>query len=121
MNRSRRHAGNGGDIDDRAVPAACHPLADATRYQECAAQIDVDLAVPIIHAHFFDRMHLAEDAGGIDEAGDGPMRDFDRGNTGEHCRFARDVERFSPEDCLRSLHLLRKDVDDHDLVALLGQ
>ena len=78
VDRSRRHAGDGGDIDDRAMLAARHPFADAARHQERATQIDVDLAVPIVHAHFFDRMHLAENAGGIDEAGDRAIRVLDR-------------------------------------------
>jgi hypothetical protein len=60
--------GNGGDVDDCAAPPRGHLHADAAGDQKRAAQIDIDLAVPLIHPHALDWVHLAEDAGGVDQA-----------------------------------------------------
>ena len=114
VDRPRRHAGDGGDIDDGAMPALGHLHADAARDQEGAAQVDVDLAVPLIHPHALDRVHLAEDAGGVDEAGDRAVRGLDIGDAADDGAFARDIERRRPQDRLRSRQRLRRDIDDHD-------
>src|SRR6266566_3769771 len=70
VDRARCHARHRGDVDDRAVPPFGHPLADAARHEKAAAQIDIDLAIPVLHPNALDGVHLAEDAGGVDEPGD---------------------------------------------------
>ena len=121
VDRAGGHARNGGDIDDGAMPPPCHPHADTAGDEERAAQVDIDLAVPLIHPHPLDRMHLAEYAGGVDEAGNGTVRGFDIGDAAHDGTFAGDVERRRPQDRLRSGERLRCDVDDHHTLPLPGQ
>ena len=102
VDRTRRHAGNGGDIDDRTVPALGHLHADAAGDQKRAAQIDIDLAVPLVHPHALDPVHLAEDAGGVDQPRNRSMRGLDVGDAADDGAFVCDVERGGPKDDLRS-------------------
>ena len=103
------------------MPALGHLHADAAGDQERAAQVDVDLAIPLIHPHALDRVHLAEYAGGVDEAGDRAVRGLDIGDAADDGAFAGDIERGRPQDRLRSCQRLRRDVDYHDALALSGQ
>src|SRR5262245_38443969 len=102
------------------MPALGHPYADAASDQKGAAQVDVDLAVPLVHPHSLDPVHLAEDAGGIDEAGDWAVRGLDIGDAADDGAFARDIELCRPQDRLRSIQRFRRDIDNHDLTALFG-
>src|SRR5712675_2199597 len=62
VDRAGRHARNRGDIDDGAMPPLGHFDTDAAGDKKSAAQVDIDLAVPLLHPHALDRMHLAEHA-----------------------------------------------------------
>ena len=73
------------------MPALGHFYADAARNEKSAAQVDIDFAVPLIHPHPLDRMHLAEHAGGIDEAADRAMSGFDIGDAADDGALAGDV------------------------------
>ena len=95
--------------------------ADAAGDQKRAAQVDIDLAVPLLHPHALDRVHLAEHAGGVDEAGDRAVRGLDIGDAADDGAFARDIERGGPQDRLRARQRLRCDVDDDDAPALFGE
>ena len=95
-----------------------HSHADAAGDQERAAQVDVDLAIPLVHPHALDPVHLAEHAGGVDEAGDRPVRRLDIGDAADHGAFARDIERGGPQDRLRARQRLRRDIDDDNALSL---
>jgi hypothetical protein len=103
------------------VPALGHLHADAARDQKGAAQIDIDLAVPLIHSHALDPVHLAEDAGGVDKSRDRAVRGLDIGDTADDGAFVGDIERGRPQDRLRSCEWLRRDVRYYDPLALSGQ
>jgi hypothetical protein len=103
------------------VPPRGHLHADAARDQKRAAQIDIDLAVPLIHSHALDRVHLAEDAGGVDQRRDRAVRGLDIGDAADDRAFARHVEWRRPQDRVRSRQRLRRDIDENDLLALFGQ
>ena len=66
-------------------------------------------------------MHLAEDAGGVDEARDRAVRSLDVGDAAHDGAFAGDIERGGPQDGLRFRQRLRRDIDNNDLLALSGQ
>src|SRR2546430_1176701 len=103
------------------MPSLGHLYADAAGDQKCAAQIDIDLAVPLIHPHALDWVHLAEYAGSVDEPRDWAVRGLDVGGAADDGAFARDVEWCRPQDRLRSRQRLRRDIDNNDLLALFGQ
>jgi hypothetical protein len=93
----------------------------AARAKERAAQVDIDLAVPLLHAYPLQRMHLAEHAGGVDKSSDRTMGGLDIGDTCGHAAFARDIERRGPEDGVRSREWLRRDIDDEDTLSAIGE
>ena len=103
------------------MPALGHLHADAAGDQKRAAQIDIDLAVPLIHPHALDPVHLAEDAGGVDEPRDRAVRGLDVGDAADDGAFARDIEWRGPQDDLRSSQRFRRDVRYHHAPALFGQ
>ena len=103
------------------MPALGHLHADAAGDQKRAAQVDIDLAVPLIHPHALDWVHLAEYAGGVDEARDRAVRGLDIGDAADDGAFAGDIERGGPQDRLRSRQRFRRDVGYHDAPALFGQ
>src|SRR5262249_27933202 len=73
VNRARGHAGNRSNIDDGAVAALRHPHANAARHHEGAAQINVDLAVPLLHPHLFEAVHLAKMAAAVAKPVNAPV------------------------------------------------
>ena len=109
------------DIDDGAMPTFRHLLADAAGDQECTAQINVYLAVPVLYPHVFDRVHLAKNAGSVHEARDRAVPRLYLGNAADNYRLARYVERRGPQDRISSLRLFRRNVGDDDSAALLGK
>ncbi|MEH2614624.1 hypothetical protein V1293_006913 [Bradyrhizobium sp. AZCC 1693] len=92
------------------MPARGHLHADAAGDQKRAAQIDIDLAVPLIHPHTLDWVHLAEDAGGVDQPCNWSVRGLDVGDAADDGAFAGDVEWCRPQDGLRSSQWFRCDV-----------
>ena len=98
-----------------------HTHTDAARNHEGTAQVDIDLAVPLLHAHLFKPVHLAEHAGGVDEPGDWAVRGFDIGDAVDDSAFAGDVKGGRPQDGLRARQRLGRDIDDDDALALCGQ
>src|SRR5439155_9743941 len=102
------------------MPSLGHLYADAAGDQKGAAQIDIDLAVPLIHPHALDWVHLAEYAGSVDQPRDWAVRGLDVGDAADDGAFARDIERSGPQDGLRSRQRFRRDVRHHHAPALFG-
>jgi hypothetical protein len=98
-----------------------HALTGTAGHQKRAAQIDVDFAIPIVHAHPFNRVHLAENASGIDKAGHRTMGGFDSGDAADDGALACDVQRVRPQDRLRARQGFGCDICDHDTPALLRE
>jgi hypothetical protein len=78
-------------------------------------------AVPLVHPHALDPVHLAEHTGGVDETGDRAVRGFDVGDTLHNRAFAGDIERRGPQHRLCAGKRLRRDVCYHDMLALSGE
>ena len=121
MDRAGGHAGNRGDIDDGSALSFRHSNADTAGDEERAAQVDIDLAIPLVHPDALDPVHLAEHAGGVDEACDRPVRRLDIGDAADHGVFARHIERGGPQDRLRARQRLRCDIDDDNTPPLTGE
>ena len=84
----------GGDAAG-AAGAAAEDAGAADAASE-SAQIDVDPAIPVFHPYALDGMHLAEDAGGVDQSGDRTMPRLDIGNAAHDGGFTGDIERRRP-------------------------
>src|SRR2546428_377528 len=82
-------AGDRRDVDDGPMAPLRHTHTDAARYHEGTAQVDIALAVPLLHAYLFKPVHLAEYTGGVDEAGDRPVRGLDVGDAVHNRALAR--------------------------------
>ena len=66
-------------------------------------------------------MHLAEYAGGVDEAGDGTVGSLDIGDAADDGALARDVKGSGPQDRLCLRERFWRDICDHHAPALFCQ
>ena len=121
MDRAGRHSRDRGNIDNGAMASFGHALTGTAGHQKRAAQIDVDFAIPIVHAHALGRVHLSEHAGCIDETGDRTMDGFDISDTAEDSGFAGDIERIRPQHRLRTRQNFGCNICYHHALTLLRQ
>ena len=129
MQRPRSHAGDRGDVDDRAMASRGHRHTEGRTRHIGAAQVDTGDDVPLLERERFGRQGALKDAGTVDKhlhradpifdlAGSGCHRDLVAEVDGDGFdRCAGQAREFVGE-CLRADQIA---VGNHDAVTVLHE